>query len=436
MGSRLARRQVRWVLMAALLLGLVLSSIQIYWDYHARATKLESDLNLLVHSVQESAATAAYQLSVDLARAVCDGLVAHPNLYGCHLILDNDHRLVDTEQTPPALAVKSAGALFGGSRIREVALMYHAEVAVGTLRVDINPSAAINDFLMSALVVIGVGMVRAVMLAGVLFTVFYALVTSPVVRLSNRLSRIDPTQDVSVLDDWETRTHQDEIQDLERSAKRLVQQTGEHCIALDRAQAELKTINQSLEARVEERTQALETAMRKLEIQARTDPLTQLFNRRQFYREAERFLENWERYDEAFAILLSDLDRFKTINDRFGHDTGDQVLECLAGVLRDQCREGDLVARMGGEEFVTLIKIQHPRDAHRTAERIRAAIASQKLAVIPEHVTVSIGVAWVRPDESSLNDIVKRADAAMYRAKADGRNRVVGEDHSPTLPVK
>lgn len=434
MDSRLARRQVRWVLLAALVLGFLLSSVQIYWEYSAREAKLEQDLNLLLRSVQESAAAAAYQLSADLAHAVCDGLIAHPNLNGCSLMLDNDYRLVETTQSPPPLYLGAARPLFGGPRVRELALVFRSEVYVGTLRVDIDPSAATNDFLVSALVVVGVGMVRALLLAVVLFSVFYALVTRPVVRLSTNLFRIDPTGDSTALEEWQPRRTEDEIRDLETLIRQMLHQTRDHVQALGRAQIELKEINRSLESRVEERTRALERAVKKLETQARTDPLTQLYNRRHFYREAERFLGNWKRYEEAFAVLVLDLDRFKTINDRFGHDIGDRVLENLAAVLKEQCREGDLVARMGGEEFIVLIKVMEPDEAGKVAERIREAVAGQRLEAVPDRVTVSIGVARVRPGEKSLNTLIKRADQAMYRAKAGGRNRVE-EDRPQTSPI-
>jgi diguanylate cyclase (GGDEF)-like protein len=159
--------------------------------------------------------------------------------------------------------------------------------------------------------------------------------------------------------------------------------------------------------------------------QALQDPLTGLANRRGL----ERWLdEHWPRAErgEDLALLLLDLDHFKLVNDRFGHDTGDRVLCEVAGLLQSQARGSDLAVRYGGEEFLLAMAGTDPDAAHAAAHRLRAAVASQDWPSLADGlgVTVSIGVA----DASEVLNpagLLTMADRRLYAAKYGGRDRVV-----------
>jgi diguanylate cyclase (GGDEF)-like protein len=159
-----------------------------------------------------------------------------------------------------------------------------------------------------------------------------------------------------------------------------------------------------------------------LERQSRQDMLTALPNRRAFFAEAEFLLQD----PESLNVILLDLDRFKTINDTYGHDVGDAVLQQVAEVLRRELAGTGFAARLGGEEFGVLCRGQDLEATRALAERIRAALDAEPI----RHeggtltATASIGVSSVMADESRIEPAMKRADAAMYRAKHCGRNRV------------
>jgi diguanylate cyclase (GGDEF)-like protein len=125
-------------------------------------------------------------------------------------------------------------------------------------------------------------------------------------------------------------------------------------------------------------------------------------------------------------VLLLDLDRFKSVNDRFGHDVGDSVLRATAQMLSEVLRKGDLFGRVGGEEFACCLPNTSTREAFATAERIRAAIS--KLCLMAPNsairVTVSIGIATTDRAGYDFPQLMKAADAALYEAKAGGRDRV------------
>lgn len=161
---------------------------------------------------------------------------------------------------------------------------------------------------------------------------------------------------------------------------------------------------------------------------ATTDALTGLPNRRTITERASVLLALAHAGQQPFSVAVIDVDYFKAINDQHGHDIGDQVLQAVAASLRAHCRGEEVVGRQGGEEFVALLPEADAAGAHRAAERLRTAVADQSIAVGPDtslQVTVSIGIAT--GTSNSLPDfdtLLKRADMALYDAKANGRNRV------------
>jgi diguanylate cyclase (GGDEF)-like protein len=157
-----------------------------------------------------------------------------------------------------------------------------------------------------------------------------------------------------------------------------------------------------------------------------TDPLTGVTNRRGFAEIGERLLARAHFGKEPIALVMFDLDRFKCINDQFGHSAGDEVLIAFCRVAAAQLRPTDLFARVGGEEFVALLPETAAQDAFRLAERVRAAIeaASHTMDEYVVRMTVSAGVASLDESTTDLLAFLSAADNALYRAKAAGRNRV------------
>ena len=161
--------------------------------------------------------------------------------------------------------------------------------------------------------------------------------------------------------------------------------------------------------------------------QAVTDALTGLANRRRFIEELSAEVSRAERFGTPLAVVLADLDDFKSVNDRFGHQAGDDVLRAFAAVLRDRLREIDLPARLGGEEFAVLLRQTDAPGARALAEQLRERLADLRLEVgggKPLTVTASFGVASY-PSAHTGDELLSSADAALYRAKELGKNRVV-----------
>jgi diguanylate cyclase (GGDEF)-like protein len=172
--------------------------------------------------------------------------------------------------------------------------------------------------------------------------------------------------------------------------------------------------------RVKKLNDALVDANRRLAEQALTDHLTGLANRRHGAHELERAVALAVRHGQALALARIDVDHFKSVNDTHGHQTGDEVLAEVAGRLLRAVRGGDELARWGGDEFVVIQPATERGGAARAAERLCAAVASAPVAALD--VTVSVG--WAHWAGDTPDDLLARADRALYRAKAQGRNTI------------
>jgi len=184
---------------------------------------------------------------------------------------------------------------------------------------------------------------------------------------------------------------------------------------LRRSHADVQTANQALQ----EQNKLLETL-------AITDSLTGLYNRKKLDDILVDEFARFQRSHRPFALLMLDLDNFKSINDKYGHVVGDEVLAKVAAILKQSVRTVDYVARYGGEEFVVVLVEMALAAALDVAERIRAEVEIPRISTSNKliSVTVSLGVAHSRDSDSDHEEALARADRALYQAKRAGRNQV------------
>ena len=206
-------------------------------------------------------------------------------------------------------------------------------------------------------------------------------------------------------------------------SSREVQQLSQ---SLGRMTHHLLAAREAMEEKVRLRTLELEAANRALDLQARTDALTGVLNRRGFETQMAFAVALARRSSRPLSLITVDVDHFKRVNDTYGHEAGDEVLRRLARTLESRLRGSDVVARLGGEEFVALLPDTDLNGAQSIAQALVTAMAEQQDPVVGT-ITVSAGVATMRGAEDNGAAMLRRGDAALYEAKGQGRNRVCVE---------
>lgn len=255
-----------------------------------------------------------------------------------------------------------------------------------------------------ALVLIALGLLLSLLLA--------RQFSLPIIKLAREARSISSAK----LQDFQTDSSLTEIHELANALHTMLQ-------SLQHKQRQLTEANNTLEQQVAERTLELQHANQVLEQLSLTDPLTGVANRRRAEQQLQFAVAQFQRYQTPCSVLIMDIDHFKRINDNFGHDIGDLVLKQLAQAWQAELRSSDLLARLGGEEFLVLATQTNLDDAVLLAEKLRVSTAALHIPQVGK-VTVSIGVAPFTPDNLEHELFLKQADEALYRAKQTGRNQV------------
>ncbi len=207
-------------------------------------------------------------------------------------------------------------------------------------------------------------------------------------------------------------------------------------LTVARIRRENESLRRELEAalaEVQSKNTQLESSLKLLEEMAATDPLTRLYNRRHFSKVIEQMFAEANRYGEDLSCVMIDLDGYKKLNDTYGHQVGDQLLQIAGRAISANLRQMDVAARYGGDEFVLLLPHAGPEEAARVADRIRQDFAASSAAILqrPHGVTMSIGIGSLRANHPAHADqLVATADAALYQAKDMGRNRITTADEA------
>ncbi len=180
---------------------------------------------------------------------------------------------------------------------------------------------------------------------------------------------------------------------------------------------------------VEEESQSLRDKLAEKHIQATTDPLTGAPNRLAYEKRLALEYARWQRYQHPLSLLLCDVDHFKQVNDTYGHKAGDRALMAIVKTIKHYLRESDFLARVGGEEFIILLPNTPLQDAKKAADKLRRSIESSEFAYQgqPVPITISAGLAGFRQGDT-VDAVYQRADKGLYRAKHQGRNRIVVAD--------
>ena len=260
-------------------------------------------------------------------------------------------------------------------------------------------------------------------------------------KISNAFDKIKSGMEetLSNLENYE-QSLEERSKDIEEEHRKIEDQTlKEITLKILEETKKLREENQHFREKLEKQTRELQKLQEELSItkeEANIDFLTKLPNRRSFTRALEDFLDNFKNYSVPFSLVMLDIDNFKQINDTYGHDFGDKVLIEIGKILRTFLRAKDIPGRLGGEEFGIILPGVKLEQAYRIAERLRKAIEVRDLEVDNGkyvNFTASIGVAEVEDSMESIDDLYKKADEALYKAKQNGKNQVQVARHSSSF---
>ena len=389
----LLSRLVLYVSLGLLLFAIVTGTLVYHFAYQHELENAASLERQLVRTVQTQAEVAAFASNIQIAENVIDGLRANPRIAAVRLIGSG----------AGAINV-GAGFPTGEAAVFSTEYPLFSPVdgieTIGRLVVVRNEAMIEAQATLSALRQTLLLLVQVAAAAVLILFSFRQLVGLPIARLANDLAAAKPGSNnrLSVAP-----THaNDEIGSLAASANLLL-------ASAEQAFEEIRTL-------------------------ATTDPLTQLPNRRAFMERMLLELARFQRHETTPAsVLMLDLDHFKEINDQHGHGAGDAALQQFGRLLAGELRRIDSAGRLGGEEFAVLLPDTDVAAAAFFAERLRAKLGDTVIEYqgMALRLTTSIGVAAMRVADSRPEEIIARADQALYRAKASGRNRV---ELAPALP--
>ena len=216
------------------------------------------------------------------------------------------------------------------------------------------------------------------------------------------------------------------VVELLRGALTILVIAAQFRIESDNARASLQAVAEALEVESQQLEKTIDDRNRELHEIATTDYLTGIANRRQFLARTEMELERSRRYGHKLSLLMIDIDHFKSINDNFGHPTGDRAIIAIGRHCATACRRSDLAARLGGEEFAILLPSTGMNEAQIVAERLRAGTEALQVQLEGQAVPLklSIGIACLEAEDTGPDTLLARADQALYAAKNAGRDCV------------
>ncbi|GGD95428.1 hypothetical protein GCM10011390_12710 [Aureimonas endophytica] len=423
--SPLAQRLIRVMFGCYLAVAVALTAIQMGLEYRSASEALTANVVALQRTFSPGLADAMWRFNTEVVEGILSGMREIPILTGVEVRDEAGQRVrafgsaLADPGTPPDGALGTALASLFDAPFQRTFELTHvdengAHHAIGSWTVYSNHALVLDQLKRTVVIILINSAIKSLMLLVIFYVVIQRMVGRPLAEMSAFVQEIDAdnlgTRPLVVAAGGRHELHA-LASTLNRMARRLGHAFEENARLLDN----MRDLTSTLQAKVGERTQ-------ELKLLAETDLLTGLANRRKLDEELGREIAFTGRARVPLSIILGDIDRFKSINDRHGHKAGDKVLAIFAEVLRDRQRPADTIGRWGGEEFMLICPGSALEPAVEFAEAIRSAIEATSFPVAGRQ-TCSFGVATLQPGETA-DELVARADAALYAGKRNGRNRV------------
>nr|WP_316644199.1 diguanylate cyclase [uncultured Roseateles sp.] len=405
MASGLARRMLLWILAISAVMALMATSVQLFFDYRRDVSDLEQGLHYIEQNQLPGLADAAWNFNAAGLQLQLDGIGRSPWVAGAMV-----------RYGPSQSAELKAGEMDIDERAAYAFPLRRNEVLVGKIYIAPNLHALYGRTIDRIAIVLATQGVKSLGISISILLLTAGMITRHLTQMAEFAKSFQPGKDFTPFR-------------LRRGPRPPRDELTVLADGLNDAYRRLNTAhgfevrhNEILSEEVALRTAELREAHEKLIKLSVTDKLTGLLNRLGLEEAFTREIASAEASGRPMALILTDIDQFKSVNDTWGHQVGDTILQEFAAILLREARAGDVIGRWGGEEFLILCPQTSLEEAARLAERMRASVAAQVFSVVGSK-TSSFGIAIFRPGDSE-DSMVKRADEALYRAKEGGRNRV------------
>lgn len=425
----LGRRLVLFTLLFCVLFTLLSTSLRTYLAWNSNLDNMRNELRLIDQVFRATLSKAIWEMDRDTLQTQLDSVTQAEavGLIELRILREGRQPEVIHYEAPDYQANSHAPEL---QQVLTYAPYPGAEERIGELRLVGRESRLWAELINDVASILLAQVLQSLMIAGLIMWLFNRSVTVHVRQIARHLSQLSPTNLAQHLRLIRSPRHEDELSLLESGINSLQNKLATYLERQNHAEQALAAHRDSLAEQVEERTAELRAANERLHDLNRRDPLTGLANRRHFDETKELELRRARRQSQPLSVLMCDIDHFKLYNDSYGHAAGDRCLCQIAELLSSLFnRSGELVTRLGGEEFVILLPGISIEQALECAQRLQAALAEQQIAhhasETAQHVTMSIGIAQLEAEPDDFETLMRRADDALYRAKRLGRNRII-----------
>ena len=425
----LGRRLVLATLVFCLIFTLFTVAVRTWSAWHTNLAAMNGELNLIDQVFQRTLAKAIWEMDRESLQTQLDSVsqVAAVGRVELRILRAGRSPEVMTQQRRAQTTSNLAPSL---QRMLVYEPYAGASETVGELTLEGDERVLWQRLLGEVASIVVTQIIQSLLLASLIMWMFNRSVTVHVQHIARYLGQLSPANLKQTLQLERSTKRRDELSLLEAGVNDLQDKLSTYLDRQKQDEQDLAAHRDRLAELVEERTVELREANSRLEELSRSDPLTGLANRRHFDELKEIEFRRALRLGQPLSVLMCDVDFFKLYNDTYGHALGDQCLKAVAEVMTGVfARAGELVARVGGEEFAVLLPGSDAASARKAAERLRQGIAalamSHATSQVASHVTLSIGVAQFEPASMDRFDqLLQCADQALYRAKTQGRDRI------------
>ncbi len=397
----LAFRLLLTILISSSFITLIVVAIQLKLDYDAEIKQISSRMEQIQKSYAHSIALSVWNFNKAQYKSQISGILTLQDISFVE-ILSNEGKKIFSKGIYPK----------GKIIIKKYPLKtmdFGTKVNAGILVVVANLKRVYNDIYKRILFIVIAQGIKTFIISFVILFAFYMMITRYLYRISDFTKNMNLNSDSKLELNRKDKRYLDELDYIVLAINSMKDK-------LKKSYKEITELNKNLEKKVKERTLKLQELSYK-------DSLTGAYNRRYCDDISDKIISITQREDKILSIAMIDIDDFKKVNDTYGHDVGDQVLKFLVKIIQQNIRNGDILTRYGGEEFIILFSNIRKNEAFLVLNKIRSIIQD---SILNKKVkfTISIGIADFNPNQTTMKQAIKIADDRLYKAKKSGKNRV------------